>query len=119
MTPATAISFFRPEFNDFLYASIGAETNDMPLSVLSALTRLNIDPWMEAAELSELPRDTATLRLASLIGRLPCGQGAQADAKAVAHRLIELLPARGGLNVRPAEEAGSRRDMSAPRSRRC
>jgi len=109
MTPATTISFFRPEFNDFLYAPIGAEKNDMPLSVLSALTRLNIDPWMEAAELSELPSDTATLRLASLIGRLPRGQGAQADAKAVAHRLIELLPVRGGLNV---QAAGSRRGMS-------
>jgi hypothetical protein len=31
----------------------------MPLSVLSALTRLNVDPWAEAAELTELSKDTA------------------------------------------------------------
>jgi hypothetical protein len=28
----------------------------MPLSVLSALARLDVDPCMEAAELSELPK---------------------------------------------------------------
>jgi hypothetical protein len=112
VTPATAISFFRPEFNDFLYAPIGADKNEMPLSVLSALTRLNVDPWAEAAELSELPRDTAMRRLALLIGRLPDGQGAQTDARAIAHRLIDLLPRRSGLNVPPAEEAGSRLEMS-------
>jgi hypothetical protein len=113
VTPATTTSFFRPEFNDFLYAPIGADKNEMPLSVLSALTRLNVDPWEEAAELSELPRDTAARRLASLIGRLPGGQGAQTDANAIAHGLIELLPRRSGLNVRPAEEAGSRLEMSS------
>lgn len=112
MTPATVTSFFRPEFNDFLYAPIGADKNEMPLSVLSALTRLNVDPWEEAAELSELPRDTAARRLTSLIGRLPSGQGGQIDANAIAHRLIELLPRRSGLNVRPAEEAGNRLEMS-------
>jgi hypothetical protein len=112
VTPATAISFFRPEFNDFLYAPIGADKNEMPLSVLSALTRLNVDPWAEAAELSELPRDTATRRLVALIGRLPGGQGAQTDAKVIAHRLIELLPRGSGSNVRPAEEASSRLEIS-------
>ena len=79
MTPGASVSFFRPEFDDFLYAPIGADRNEMPLSVLSALARLDIDPWEEAAELSELPKDTATQRLASLIARLPGGQWTQAD----------------------------------------
>jgi hypothetical protein len=112
VNPATAISFFRPEFNDFLYAPIGAQKNDMPLSVLSALTRLNVDPWAEAAELSELPRDTATRRLASLIGQLPNGQEARTDASAIANRLIDLLPRRGGSNKRPADETGSGFEMA-------
>jgi hypothetical protein len=64
----------------------------MALSVLSALSRLNVDPWVEAAELSELPKDTAARRLASLIGRLPGCRWAQADCAAIANRLIELLP---------------------------
>ena len=63
MTPAASTYFFRPELDDFLHASIGVERNEMPLSVLSALARLNLDPWKEAAELSELPSDCATQRL--------------------------------------------------------
>jgi hypothetical protein len=92
VTPATSISFFRPEFDDFLYASIGADAGEMPLSVLSALARLDVDPWTEAAELSELPKGTATQRLAALIARLPGGRWTLADSTAIADRLVELLP---------------------------
>jgi hypothetical protein len=110
MTAAASVSFFRPEFDDFLYAPIGADGNEMPLTVLSALTRLDIDPWEEAAELSELPKDTATQRLALLIARLPGVPWAQADLKAIADRLIELLPRR---SVQPAEQAGGICELSA------
>ena len=79
MTPAASVSFFRPEFDDFLHAPIGTDSNEMPLSVLSALARLNIHPWQEAADLSELPKDAATQRLASLIARLPTPRWTQAD----------------------------------------
>ena len=34
----------------------------MLLSVLSALARLDIDPWQEAAQLAGLPGETATRR---------------------------------------------------------
>jgi hypothetical protein len=81
VTPATSISFFRPEFDDFLYAPIGADGGEMPLSVLSALARLDLDPWQEAAELSELPKGTATQRLAALIARLPGGRWTLADSR--------------------------------------
>ena len=93
MTPAASVSFFRPEFGDFLYAQIGADADEMPLSVLSALSRLDVDPWEEAAEMSELPRDAAAHRLSSLIARLPGGRWAQLDSQAIADRLVELLPA--------------------------
>ena len=100
MTPAAPVIFFKPEFADFLYAPVGTDRNEMLLSVLSALARLNVDPWEEAAELSELPKDTATRRLASLIARLPGGQWTtQADSRAIAGRLIELLPRRGSTQV--------------------
>jgi hypothetical protein len=75
VTPASSISFFRPEFDDFLYAPIAADGVEIPLSVLSALARLDVDPWMEAAELSELPKVAAAQRLASLVARLPGGDG--------------------------------------------
>jgi hypothetical protein len=112
VTPAASVSFFRPEFDDFLYAPIGADTNEMPLSVLSALARLNVDPWEEAARLSELPKDTATQRLASLIVRLPGGRWAQADASSIADRLVELLPSRSISQVPLAERTNGLREMT-------
>jgi hypothetical protein len=92
MTPATSVSFFRSEFDDFLYAAIGADRNKSPLSVLSALARLDLDPWREAAELSQLPKGIAAARLERLIARLPRGRGDEADLGAIADRLIALLP---------------------------
>jgi hypothetical protein len=105
MTPAASVFFVGSEFNDFLYAPIGVESNEMPLSVLSALARLNVDPWGEAAELSELPQHTATQRLASLIARLPKGRWAHADCGAIADRLIELLPHRSPSKTPLAQKA--------------
>ena len=109
MTPATSVSFFRSEFDNFLYAAIGADSNEMPLSVLSALTRLNLDPWQEAAELSELPKDTAAERLETLIARLPGGPWAQADLGAIARRLITLLPRLSNSTLPLPEQAHGQR----------
>jgi hypothetical protein len=95
MTPSDSAFPMRPEFNDFLFASIGEEKNEMRVSVLSALARLDIDPWREAASLSGLSRKPATERLAALLARLP--SSTQLDAGATAGRLIGLLPQRGGL----------------------
>jgi hypothetical protein len=77
--------------DDFLYASIGVGSNDMPVSVLSAFARLNLDPWQQAAALRDMPRPSATRRLAELIAQVP-GELAKTDLAATAHRLIELLP---------------------------
>jgi hypothetical protein len=78
---AASVLFFRPELDDFTYASIGAQRNEMPLTVLSAL--LGVDPWEEATELSGLPKEIAAQRLTSLIARLPGGFSAQGDPKGV------------------------------------
>ena len=111
MTPAASVSFFsfRPEFGDFLYAPVGVDRNEMTLSVLSALARLDIDPWKEAAELSELAKHTAAQRLASLIARLPGGRWTQAESGAIADRLIKLLPQHG-----PSEEPLAQRARGLP-----
>jgi hypothetical protein len=105
MTPGASVLFVESDFDDFLYASIGAERNEMPLSVLSALVRLNVDPWREAAELSELPKHTATQRLTSLIARLPMGRWTHADCGVIADRLILLLPHPGASNAPLAPKA--------------
>lgn len=64
----------------------------MPLSVLSALARLDIDPWQEAAELARLPPETAKQRLASSIAALPNAWPAHLELKIIAARLVALLP---------------------------
>jgi len=38
-------------YNDFLFSVICDEANGTELSVLSALTRIDVDPWEEAARL--------------------------------------------------------------------
>ena len=66
----------------------------MRLSVLSALARLEVDPWQEAAELAGLPGQSATERLASLIALLPNEPSMHRDPETIAARLVALLPRR-------------------------
>jgi len=113
MTPATSVSFYRSEFDDFLYAAIGADRNESPLSVLSALARLNLDPWQEAAELSELPKGIAAARLERLIARLPGGRWDEADLGAIADRLIALLPSLSRAAERVSRNPHGRQVASA------
>jgi hypothetical protein len=82
------------EYDNFLFASIGDDTNGLPLSVVSALARRDIDPWQEAAELARLPEEAATRRLASLIGTLPNMPPVRLASTAIAVRLVALLPRR-------------------------
>lgn len=94
MTPSPSAFNLNPEFDNFLFTKIGEDKNGMWLSVASALARLNVDPWQEAAALADLPKDTATRRLASLIAKLPVEQAGKLDENSLANRLIALLPRR-------------------------
>ena len=87
-------SLLHSEFNGFLFASIGDQTSGLPLSVLSALTRLGMDPWQEAARLSDLPKELAVAELSGSINRLPSKCWPQSETQGIAARLIELLPRR-------------------------
>src|SRR5271170_4965406 len=87
-------SLINSEFNDFLFAPIGDEGNGMTLSVFSALARLDIDPWREAARLAELPKETAIQAFTPTIAHLPGGQWMPANAREIAARLIAFLPQR-------------------------
>jgi hypothetical protein len=80
------------EFNAFLFASLDERASAAPLSVVSALARLVLDPWQEAAELTRPPRETAAQRLSSLLTKLPGGPPAFSDSRTIALRLIALLP---------------------------
>ena len=56
MSPTSSLS---ATFNDFLFATVCEERNEMRLSVISALARQDLDPWAEAAELARMPADGA------------------------------------------------------------
>jgi hypothetical protein len=71
----------------------------MRLSVLSALARLEVDPWQEVTKLAGLPGATATERSASLIALLPNEPSMHRDPDTIAARLVPLLPRRGSSNT--------------------
>jgi hypothetical protein len=89
-------SLLDSEFNDFLFATIGEDGKGMPLSVASALARLDLDPWQEATKLAYLSAEAATQRLSSLIAALPREQWKQLDIRTTAARLIARLPRQIG-----------------------
>ena len=83
------------EFNEFLFAFVGEEKSGQQLTVLSALARLGLDPWGEAARLSKLPKKAATSALAAAIGALPEGDWKVSERQSIAVRLVSCLPRRG------------------------
>lgn len=88
-------SCFTPsQYDNFLFAAIGEDRNETPLSVLSALTRLEIDPWQEAARLTQLPRHQAAENISRSLVALPGGRWTASEANTIATRLVELLPQR-------------------------
>jgi hypothetical protein len=99
MSGSVRMSPLGSEFDSFLYAPIGEDGNGMPLSVLSALARLDVDPWEEAAQLAQLPEETAARKLASQIAALPNGSSVRPDPATIAPRLIALLPRRPGSRI--------------------
>ena len=115
MTHASLTPLLGREFDDFLFAPIGDDQNGPPLSVVSALARLDVDPWKEALSLARMPREEAKERLTAHIASLPNGSTASQSPKAIAARLIALLPQAGKLNT--AAPATLRQVAPVPHSR--
>jgi len=107
MALSARFSLLHSELNDFLFASVGDQPNGMPLNVVSALTRLGIDPWEEAARLAALPKARAAEALAAIIARLPVARPQPSGNFAISQQLVELLPAN-----KPATSQG-RKETSA------
>src|ERR1700676_2690853 len=84
-----------PEFDAFLFASVGEEVDGVPLSVLSALVRLGLDPRDEAVRLARLTREAAAEQLARMIGRLYDQRWSASEAWRIASGLVERLPTAG------------------------
>jgi hypothetical protein len=116
MTLRQQYSLINSEFNAFLFAPVGETANGAELTVLSALTRLDLDPWAEAARLASLSRETATRTLAAVIASLPDGEWRNSDAGTIATRLVTLLPrpAAPMVKIAPAAKAWKNRGALTP-----
>ena len=85
----------RPDLDPFLFAVVG-EGNGNPLSTISALTQLDLDPWDEAGRLAALANEDAVDQLTGLLLRLPDPhRPLAAEARRIAVTLIDLLPHAG------------------------
>src|ERR1700678_1235307 len=108
MNQSRAEFFTGAHFDRFLQAPIGEERNGTMLTVLSALARLDVDPWEEAAALARLPVVAAARKLGLLLAALPNRTIGDPDSGTVALRLIALLPDRVPAEaLRRTEAAGA------------
>jgi hypothetical protein len=105
MTLPRAYAPIFPEFDAFLFASVGEEVDGVPLSVLSALARLGLDPREEAARLAHLTREAAVDQLARMIARLYDQRWSASEAWRIASGLVERLPMMGGAAAKDGRAA--------------
>jgi hypothetical protein len=94
--PAEAASWrmaatLRTDLNDFLFTPIADDPNGMHLTMLSALARSGVDPWLEAAELATLSREDATQKLVHMLAAVPNGPSPGDDTAILAAHLVEHL----------------------------
>ena len=88
-------------FNAFLFATVCEGGDENPVSVISALARLDLDPWTEAAELASMPAVGAAERLSSLLAGIADGPAALPDRETIAARLVGFLPTQAKTNIKP------------------
>jgi hypothetical protein len=78
----------------------------MRLSVVSALARMDVDPWEEAKRIAAMPKAIAERTLVSILDRVLGKNRSPSETEVIATRLVQLLPHRGeGVTIAPAESA--------------
>jgi hypothetical protein len=112
ITHSRSACLLGPEFDDFLFAPICEEKNGMLLRVVSALARLDLDPWQETTSLACLPEGKAVERLAGLIAALPDGPLVHRDPMAIASGLIARLPRRLNSNGPLADKTSGKANLA-------
>ena len=78
-------------FDGFLFAKLGEDHAGNAVSVLSALSRLGLDPWAEAARLSGMSQDGARKHLGLLLARFHDVPALRRDPKKIILLLVEKL----------------------------
>ena len=91
MSTSHSLSVLTTRYDGFLCAKVCDEPSGMHLSVLSALTRMNIDPWQEATRLAAMPKALAVETMKSVLVHIAGKTWHGSEATATAERLINLL----------------------------
>jgi hypothetical protein len=95
------------EFNEFLFARVNVGPYGGHLSVVSALARLDLDAWAEAAKLARLPSDIAAGKLSELLAKVSEIPQTPKEAQKVAVRLVALLPGHQQDGAQKSEQPAS------------
>jgi hypothetical protein len=90
------------QYDDFLFAEVGEQENGMTMSMASALIRLGLDPWDEAARLATLPAATAVTAVAALIARMSDLKLDASEDASLAAALVRLLARGARPSFKPA-----------------
>ncbi|MHC1944144.1 hypothetical protein IF803_07125 [Bradyrhizobium sp. UFLA06-06] len=102
-------SVLSPKYDEFLFAVICEDGNGMQISVLSALTRIDVDPWEEAACLDGMAGTRARKRFVAVLDKVSGQNWSGPQKEEVASRLLGLLPSfKGTANSTPASEISLR-----------
>jgi hypothetical protein len=118
--PRLMATLLRKDFDDFLFTLVGKDADGTPVTLLTVLARLGIDPWEEAADLAHLSREPAMQRLASRLEAMPNRPASAADTVTLVSSLIALLhrapPRKAPLPQAPLPEATSTEAPSLQRA---
>lgn len=95
------------DYDAFLFAQVGEDRTGAAVTVLSALARLDLEPWTEAHELSRLTREDAQLRLTKHFDAVTDIPALALTSEGRAAKLVSLLPKRAPLRVPKSHGAGT------------
>ena len=95
------------DYDAFLYARVGEDRTGAAVTVLSALARLDLEPWTEARELARLGREGAQVRLTTHFEAITDIPALALASEGRAAKLVLLLPQRAPLRGSKPLEAGT------------
>ncbi|MCC1491473.1 hypothetical protein [Cognatishimia sp. F0-27] len=95
------------DFDAFLFAEVGEDRNGAPVTVLSALARLDLEPWTEAGALSHLSRKDAQARLTRHFEAITDIPALAQASESKAAKLVSLLPKRVARHGLKSSETGT------------
>ena len=92
MDHRSRFSSLSASYDNFLFAPVCDDANGTRLSVISALARMDVDPWEEATRLAGMPKALAEKTLLSTLDLVSGRSWKSPEAAAIAAQLVRLLP---------------------------